>query len=159
MDKFRFCNKHKTPYGEGGHCPSCSKEKLMENRVNCPVCGDFVLIENNKIGKHDYNSEVCYGSFMPPPYPLDGRVYLSKDGAPWRRTWEDGPRGRWSQWEEPHRNDDGFPAGLAFNNDEDEHPPEQPLDRTQQIKFPSCNPHYEDERTTSPRNNRKRKSR
>lgn len=63
----------------------------MEQRINCPVCNGFVLLENGKISKHDYNNEVCYGSFMPPPYPLEPENKYYE----WNRD-EPSYQGRWN---------------------------------------------------------------
>ena len=31
----------------------------------CPVCGQEIAIENNKIKEHKHNNEICYGSYTP----------------------------------------------------------------------------------------------
>jgi|SRR5581483_1252544 len=40
-------------------------QELAFANPTCPVCNQEIETEDNKIKEHNYNSEICYGSYIP----------------------------------------------------------------------------------------------
>lgn len=55
--ELRMVNDHATEY--------FLERDLDQKDPACPVCSSKIAVKNNLIAEHNFNSKICYGSFMP----------------------------------------------------------------------------------------------